>query len=35
VRIKRKQFWENTKMKIIIGGVAAVVVVIILVWIFN
>ena len=35
VRIKRKQFWENMKMKIIIGVVAAVVIIIFLVWLFN
>ena len=35
VRIKRKNFWENMKMKIIIGGVSAFIVIILLVWIFS
>lgn len=34
VRIKRKQFWENMKMKIIIGVVIGVVVIMLLVWMF-
>ena len=35
VRIKRKQWWENMKMKIIIGVVAAAVLLILIVWIFS
>ena len=35
VRIKRKQFWENMKMKIIIGVVVAVIIIGILIWLFS
>ena len=35
VRIKRKQWWENMKMKIIIGVVVAVVLLILIVWAFS
>eukprot|EP00095_Tigriopus_kingsejongensis_P012536 snap_masked-scaffold262_size232883-processed-gene-0.10 protein:Tk12536 transcript:snap_masked-scaffold262_size232883-processed-gene-0.10-mRNA-1 annotation:"Synaptobrevin-1" len=35
VRIKRKQFWENMKMKIIIGVVISVIVLAILIWLFS
>ena len=34
VRIKRKQFWENMKMKIIIGSVSVIVVLVLIIWLF-
>jgi hypothetical protein len=35
VRVKRKHFWENMKMKIIIGSIVGVVVIALLIWIFS
>ena len=35
VKIKRKNFWENVRMKIIIWGILALVVIILLMRIFS
>ncbi len=35
VRVKRKQFWENMKMKIIIGVIVSVVVIAIIIWLAS
>ena len=35
IRIKRKQFWENMKMKIIIGVVVLVIILVFLIWLFS
>ena len=32
VRVKRKMFWEDMKMKIIIGSIIAIVVIAIIIW---
>ena len=32
VRVKRKMFWEDMKMKIIIGSIVAIVIIAIIIW---